>query len=121
MEGLAGVAYLGRDFASALKYHLESLSIKVRVMDKLGIAYSLEGLAQVRAANEEPERAATLWGAAEHLRESLNVPLDPSRAEMYTSLIPRTREQIGEEFFAACWKRGQRLQLDEAIEYALQA
>jgi predicted ATPase/DNA-binding XRE family transcriptional regulator len=121
LEGLAGVAYLKRDYATASKYQLESLSIKVRVMDKLGIAYSLEGLAQVAAAEEEPERAGILWGAANQLRQSMSVPLDPSRAELYTSLIPRTRAQIGEELFVVCWKRGQGMDLEEAIEYALQA
>lgn len=121
LEGLAGVAYLQRDFTSALKFHLESLRLKAEVMDKLGMAYSFEGLAQVAAAEEEPERASILWGAANHLRETMKIPLDPSRAELYTSLIPGTRDQIGEELFAECWRRGQRMQLAEAIEYARQA
>ena len=120
LEGLAGAAYLERDIASALKLHLESLSIKVEVMDRLGIAYSLQGLAQVAAAEEEPERAATLWGAASHLREALNVLLEPSREEVYTSLIPQTRAQIGEKLFDEFWKKGETMKLKDAIEYALQ-
>ena len=121
LEGLAGAAYLARDIASALKFHLESLSIKVEVMDRLGVAYSLEGLAQVAAAEEEPERAAILWGAASHLREALNVLLEPSREEVYTSLIPRTRAQIGETLFNEFWKKGEGMKLEEAIQYALHA
>jgi non-specific serine/threonine protein kinase len=120
LEGLAGAAYLAKDIAGALKFHLESLQIKVEVMDRLGIAYSLEGLAQVAAAEEEPERAAILWGAANHLRETMNIPLDPSREGLYTSLIPSTREQIGEEAFHQAWKRGQGMMLEEAIAFALQ-
>ena len=119
LEGLAGTIYLAKDFSGALKLHLESLNIKVEVMDRLGIAYSLEGLAQVAAAQEEPERAATLWGAAGHLREALNVLLEPSREEVYTSLIPRTRQQIGEKLFNEFWKKGYRMKLEEAIEFAL--
>jgi predicted ATPase/DNA-binding XRE family transcriptional regulator len=119
LEGLAGAAYLAKELANALKFHLDSLSIKVEVMDRLGIAYSLEGLAQVAAAAEEPERAAILWGAANHLRETMNIPLDPSREELYTSLIPRTREQIGATLFEELWKKGERMKLEDAIEYAL--
>ena len=119
LEGLAGVAYLKRDFASALKFHLESLSIKVEVMDKVGIAYSLEGVAQVVAANEEPERAAILWSAANHLREAMNVLLERSREEVYTSLIPQARQQIGDEAFDEAWKKGETMKLEDAIEYAL--
>jgi hypothetical protein len=120
LEGLAGIEYLKRDFASALKSHLESLRIKVEVMDKLGIAHSLEGLAQVAAAEEEPERAVTLWAAAKHLRERMGTPTDPSREDLYTSLIPRTREQIGDDLFDAAWQQGETMKLEEAIAYALQ-
>jgi len=119
LEGLAGTAYLAKDLASALKLHLESLSIKVEVMDRLGIAYSLEGLAQVAAAAEETERAAILWGAANHLRETMNIPLDPSGEKLYTSLIPRIREQIGDVAFEAAWNKGESMKLEEGIDLAL--
>jgi len=119
LEGLAAVSYLARDFVSALKFHEESLKIKVEVMDRYGIAFSFEGLAQVAAAEEEPERAAVLWGAAHHLREAMSTPSDPSREEVYTSLIPRTRKQIGDDRFNTAWKKGEEMKLNEAIEYAL--
>ena len=119
LEGIAGTAYLAKDFASALQFHLESLKIKVEVMDKLGIAYSLEGLAQVAAAQETSQRAAILWGAANHLRETMNIPLESSREHIYTSLIPITRSRIGDEAFAEAWKKGETMKLEEAIEYAL--
>lgn len=119
LEGLAGVAYLANDLEGALKFHLESLRIKVEVMDRLGIAYSFEGLAQLAAAVEEPERAAVLWGAAAHLRETMTVVLEPSREEIYASLIPRTRAQIGDNRFEEFWDRGKRMELKDAIEYAL--
>ena len=88
-------------------------------MDKLGFAYSLEGLAQVAAAEEEPERAAVLWGAARHLRQTLHVVLEPSREVLYTSLIPETRAQIGDERFAELWTKGKTMKLEDAIQYAL--
>ncbi|MCI0552847.1 MAG: tetratricopeptide repeat protein, partial [Anaerolineae bacterium] len=121
LEGQAGVSYLKGDFTSALEYHLESLKHKVEVMDKLGLAYSFEGLAQVAAAQGQPERAAILWGAGSRLRESMNIPLDPSREDIYTSFIPRTREQIGDDLFNEAWKKGEAMKLEEAIDYALRS
>jgi predicted ATPase/DNA-binding XRE family transcriptional regulator len=119
LEGLAGTAFMAKDFATARAFHLESLKIKVEVMDKLGFAYSLEGLAQVAAAEEEPERAAVLWGAAWHLRQTLHVVLEPSRERLYNSLIPEARAQIGNERFDELWKKGKTMKLEEAIQYAL--
>jgi hypothetical protein len=88
-------------------------------MDKVGIAHSFEGLAQAVALEEKFEHAAVLWGAAEQLRTLLNMPLDPSREDVYTSLIPTTREQIGDELFDEAWKKGKGMTLNEAIEFAL--
>lgn len=118
LEGLAGIAYFTRDFARALEFHLESLKFKVAVMDKLGIAYSFEGMAQIYAAEEQPEHAAILWGAANRMRETLRVPLELSRENIYTSLFTTTRAQIGDEVFDKAWKKGRSMTLNEAIEYA---
>ena len=119
LEGIAGTAYLAKDFAGAFKFHLESLKFKLEVMDKLGIAFSLEGLAQISAAQEESERAAVLWGAANHLREALNVPIESSREHLYASLIPIARDQIGERVFEQAWRKGREMTLNEATEFAL--
>ena len=118
LEGLAGTSYLANDYAGALQFHLESLQCKVDVMDKLGIAYSLEGLAQVAAARASWERAAVLWGAANRLRETMDVPLEPAREDLYTSLTPRTRAQLGEDAFDRARKAGRAMTLQEAIEFA---
>jgi hypothetical protein len=99
--------------------HMESLKSKLEVMDKGGLAYSFAGLAQAAALEEEYEYAGVLWGAAEQLRDLLNMPLDPSREDIYTSLIPTARSQLGEEAFDNAWKKGKAMTLNEAIEFAL--
>ena len=119
LEGIAGTAYLAKDFAGALQFHLESLKFKLDVMDKLGIVFSLEGLAQISAAEEKPERAAVLWGAANRLRAEINVPIESSRQELYASLIPTARRQLGEEAFDNAWRKGKAMTLNESIEFAL--
>jgi tetratricopeptide (TPR) repeat protein len=119
LEGLAGSAYLAKDYAGALEFHIESLKLKIEVMDKLGIAYSFDGLAQVAAAEREHEPAAILWGAANRLREAMNIPVETSREIIYTSLIPTARQQLGNDVFDKAWDTGKSMKLSDAIDYAL--
>ena len=120
LEGLADTAFLENQPQKARMLHRESLKSKLEAMDKAGLAYSFEGLAQVAVLDGEPEHAAVLWGAAEQVRSLLKMPLDPSREDIYTSLIPTTREQIGDELFDEAWKKGETMELEDAIQYALQ-
>jgi predicted ATPase len=119
LEGLADTAILESQAGQAKMLHVESLKSKLEVMDKPGIPYSFEGLAQAAALEGKSEHAAVLWGAAEQLRMLLNLPMDPSREDIYTSLIPTAREQIGDEVFDKAWKEGRAMSLPEAIEFAL--
>jgi predicted ATPase len=119
LEGLGDVAFLEGELAQAAALQWESLEYKSEVGDKFGIAFSFAALAQVAAAQQRPERAAVLWGAAEQLRHALNTPLDPSRQNFYISLIPMARDKMGHEAFEAAWAKGQGLMLEQAIEYAL--
>lgn len=119
LEGLADTAILESQAGQAKTLHTESLKSKLEVMDKPGIPYSFEGLAQAAVLEGKSEHAAVLWGAAEQLRMLLNLPMDPSREDIYTSLIPTAREQIGEEVFDKAWKKGGTMSLPEAIEFAL--
>jgi hypothetical protein len=60
-----------------------------------------------------------LWGAAEGLRQSLNLFQLPSRDSLYKSLIPTVREKMGNESFEETWTKGKSMSMDEAIEYAM--
>jgi len=119
LEGLGGLAFLEKRFEEANTLHKESLKHKAEVMNKLGIAFSFDGLAQVAAAQGNSQRAAILWGAAEQLRRLLGTPVDPSRQSLFTSLIPMVRQALGLELFQQRWEQGQRLSLAQAVNYAL--
>jgi predicted ATPase len=119
LEGLGNVARLEGRSDEASVFYTESLNLKVSVMDKAGITYLLEAFAQLAAGLNEFERAAVLWGAAEQMHQSLNLLLIPTRQDLYTSLIPSARAQLGEEAFAAAWDRGSTMKMQQAIDYAL--
>jgi len=83
-----------------------------------GEAWCLAGLAGVAAINEEPERAAWLWGAAEALREKIGVREAPASRATHERLKSEVRQQLGDEVFNAKWAEGQAASEDEAIAEA---
>jgi hypothetical protein len=83
------------------------------------IGGSLEGLAGVAGLQEQPERAARLFGAAEALRLVAGKPLPPAYRAAYECDVAAARAQLGEATFAAAWAAGQAMTIDEAITYAL--
>lgn len=119
LEGLGHVERLEGRLERASEYYLESLNLKVSVMDRAGITYSLESFAQLAAAYEQFERAAILWGAADQLRQSLTMLRPPSKERLYTSSVPLARRELGDEAFEAAWTEGKKMTLQEAIDYAL--
>jgi hypothetical protein len=119
LEGLGNVARLKGHFTQAAALYKESLNLKVEIRNQWDIAFSLEALAQLAAMQQQFERAAVLWAAAEQLRATMSMSLDPSRRNIYTSLIPSARAQLGAEAFEAAWAGGRALSLEQAIAFAL--
>jgi predicted ATPase/DNA-binding XRE family transcriptional regulator len=119
LEGLAGVAFLQGRHARAENLHRQSLELKWKMLDKGGIAYSLEGLAQAAASRAQPERAAILWGAGYELREFTHLPRVPSLQHIFASLIPLVQDQLGEQGFSAAFQHGRSLPLAQAVRIAL--
>ena len=85
------------------------------------IAWCLAGLAGVAVLDEEPERAAQLWGAAEALRQSIGARHAPAARATRERLMAAAREQMGEGDFMAAWAQGQAMTSEQAIEMALEA
>ena len=54
--------------------------------DRYGQIHALEGLAAL-AAGTDPERAATLFAAAEKRRSALDMPLPPDEAQARETLV----------------------------------
>jgi hypothetical protein len=60
-----------------------------------------------------------LWSAGEKLHQTLNLLLPPSREKIYTSLLLDARNQLSEAEFQAAWAEGQAMNMQMAIDYAL--
>lgn len=109
------------DAVIAASYLVESLRLAHNSRLSSAIAWCLAGLAGVAVLNEEPERAAQLWGAAEQLRQRLGVREGPATHDLHEQLITQAREQLGEVAFAKAEAAGGMLTMTEAVALAMQS
>jgi non-specific serine/threonine protein kinase len=119
LEGLGNVQRLEGDFEQAWQSHAESLALKVRVMDKLGIAYCLAAFAKLATAESQLRRAAILWGAAQQLAQTMNMILTPTGEGPDPAAFRELQARLGPQAWDAAWNQGWSMNLQEAVEYAL--
>jgi predicted ATPase/class 3 adenylate cyclase len=84
------------------------------------VAHELECIAYILMRKEEPERAVTLLGAAEALREAIDSVMTEAEQMEYAKEISALRAGMDEAEFQWSWSKGRTLTIDDAIEYALQ-
>jgi non-specific serine/threonine protein kinase len=118
-QGLGETALAQGKAALAATHLLEALGLFQDLGDRAGISWCLAGLAGVAALDEEPERAAWLWGAAEALRQSIGARSAPAARATHERLQAEVRQQLGEAAFNAKWAEGQAASMEEAIAEAM--
>jgi non-specific serine/threonine protein kinase len=93
----------------------ESLVLSKELDYRGGIASCLEGLAGVAAAHKQLVWAAGLWGAAEVLRETVGIPLQPVERTYYERAVADVRARLGEEAFGRAFAEGRTMTPEQAI------
>ena len=100
----------------------EGAGITRELGDRLGGAYYLLGLGKLAAMRGMPIRAASLWGAAEALREQMGMALSKFdlAASGYERDLAAVRSELDEATFEAAWAEGRAMSAERAIVYALE-
>lgn len=104
----------------AVKLLRESLSMKRRTTDELGLAVCLEALA-CATADRNPRQAAEIIGVADARWETMGVSISnlawtsPGHDDAVTQL----RAALGDEEFELAFQRGRRLSGEEGLDFAL--
>jgi ATP/maltotriose-dependent transcriptional regulator MalT len=116
---LGEVAARQQEWTSARALYEESLKEAKAVNDIFEIASCLEGIAGILAM-EQPLLAqvlwaAQLWGAAEALREQIDVPLPPVKRAVYEAKVAFARRSIGKRIFSAYWMQGRTMTPEQAL------
>jgi hypothetical protein len=97
----------------------ESLALQHASGTKRGVEECLEGLAVVAQEEQQPVRAAQLFGSAMALREAIHSLLLPVKRDDHECHVAAARAALGEEAFAAAWAAGQAMSLEDAVAFAL--
>jgi hypothetical protein len=119
-QGLGETALGQADAATARQWLRAGLELSRDLGARIIIAWCLAGLGGAAALDEELERAARLWGAAEHQRVMLGCRPAPAARATYERLLVQARAQLGDSAFAAAWAEGEALSLEQAIVEALE-
>jgi predicted ATPase/DNA-binding SARP family transcriptional activator len=118
LAGLGSVAIHAGRMDDAVEHLRTSLGLERLAPDEENAAWPLQ-LLGIAEANGRPAHAATLLGAAEALRESLELPLYGDERALHDRALTRLEASLDAEALQAAWTAGRALPLAEAIEHAL--
>ncbi len=115
------VRHLQGDDGTAHALLREAVELQQLLQRTLGLAESLMVCACMSADWHQPQRAARLFGAAEHARERKGLASPPpGDMPIYDPHLERARADLDESVFDAAWMEGRAMTLEQAIEYALE-
>ena len=116
---LGTVAVLRGDARHGRALLQESLVFYVELGLKADTAENLEGLAETAGVLGEDVRAARLWGAAEGLRETFDIPWTVAERMLHEPRLAAARTRLGTTAWQAAFAEGKAMAPQETIEYAL--
>jgi predicted ATPase/class 3 adenylate cyclase len=107
-------------FAQAKTFYKETIQEWQSLGHRAAIAHELECIAIIAKAQEEDQRAARLFGAAEILRENNNMPMTPLERIEYEREVNDLRANMEEAAFARAWEEGRAMSMEQAIALAIE-
>ncbi|MFL7871259.1 MAG: adenylate/guanylate cyclase domain-containing protein [Anaerolineales bacterium] len=123
------VVMIKSDLAHILRYEgkypeaISSYRGTIREWQRIGhraaVAHQLECIAFISKALEQAEKALRLFGAAEALREQIEIDMTSQEREDYDKEVADIKMNMDEKEFASLWAEGRSMTMDEAIELAL--
>ena len=111
----------GDDDGAAALYR-EGLVFSRDAGDRANVAYCLEGLAALALKRGAADRAAQLLGAAQRLREGAGAAVYTYRPNrnLQEQTLTTVRQRLTGPGFEQAWARGRAMDLERAVEYALE-
>lgn len=116
---LGHMARLEADYTLATSLYRESLCCSRDTGALFGILYALEAFGYLAAAENQPRRAAQLFGAAERLQQTIGTSLVRLEQREHDRCAMIARKGLGERSFAKASAEGQGMSQEQAIELAL--
>lgn len=116
-RGLTALA-LG-DLALARSRYAESAQLHRRVQNRDGLAYCLDGLAQLALAGERTELAAQAVGAADGVRAKIGTSVSPLIESLRTPMLAQLEDALGPAAFETARTAGRDTPTDRLLDELL--
>jgi len=106
------------NYIEAIPAYQETIKEWQRMGHRSAVAHQLECLAFIAKAMEQPDQAARLLGAAEALRQKIEIDMTPSEREEYEKEVADLKANMDGKEFASLWAEGRSLSMEQAIQFA---
>ena len=106
-------------FDQAAAVAREGLALCRETGDRRSLTWCLTQFAAAMALQQQPARAAWMWGAVERISQSIGSPIPAMVLKTRFRNLPAVCRALGEEAFAAAYAQGAQMTPDAAIAYAL--
>ena len=120
MSELGHIARHTGKISEAKQVYKETLMGWQNLGNRGAIAHQWECIALIAMAEEEPQRAAKLLGAAEALRERAQAPMTDNERIEYDQSISRLHAMLADEEFNSLWLDGRTMTMEQATQLALE-
>jgi hypothetical protein len=106
--------------ARASNFFVKSLRQFQKMEYKIGVDYTLEGLASLAVSQKQAAQAVRLFAWTEATRAAMQNPRPPIEQVDVERDMAAIREMLDEEAYAAACAEGKAMTMGEAITYALE-
>ena len=107
------------NYIEAIPAYQETIKEWQRMGHRSAVAHQLECLAFIAKAMEQPDQAARLLGAAEALRQKIEIDMTPSEREEYEKEVADLKANMNEREFNTLWAEGKSMTMEQASQFAL--
>jgi tetratricopeptide (TPR) repeat protein len=107
------------EYTEAKKSYQNTIKIFQDYGNRPAVAHQLECFAMIAVVEEEPQRAAKLFAAAESLREITGHKRTDEEEAEEVQFINRLHTMLSETEFNTLWAEGRSLTMEQAIQLAL--
>lgn len=119
LGSLGWVALRLRDSSQMRNFLSKSLSLRMDIGDKGGIAWCLEKLGEAAVMERQYQKAMTIFASAASLRIPIHSVIDPADLQKYERMLSGLRSKLDPKTAEACWDEGEGMPLRDVVTYAL--
>jgi predicted ATPase/DNA-binding SARP family transcriptional activator len=118
LGNLGLVAAQRQDYPTATRFYLRSLEVAEAIGELRTVAEILEELATVESVAGKASRAATLFGAAQQIRDDIGAPVVGPSLEQLDSARATAARVLGDQAFTAAHQAGRQMSVEDAVTFA---